>query len=281
MIENGVPSSTGDTYSWSITGGSPFANYTANNSAATYTPWISTNTPYTNCYFAKPEDDISITANVTIPSINLSFTVQELVGAVPPAFNANAIQGNPTLMPNWQTANELMLYGAVYGTNVWGIFWVGNVNTPAPFDGSGKGSWMWTNMVSNTTRWWKTANGDYYDADSNGVSNVLDTQHPYGSPHPANGSTVFDSDAPKIPLGGYVEAYVSDNFKAYMLYSAPGDSKLVPLTTIAWSWSAGAIFLNPGWGLSSSNKGTTMGDNYPGHPIWTDNVANYINKHKK
>ena len=281
-FETGSPTSASDTFTWTLPGGDPFANYVAPTPAgpAVYTAFQLPTGPTLSCYFADPAATISVQCAITLPSAEgLSLTLSKALTSAAPDYDFDyVIQGSQAQIATVGGTYGMFFWGAIYQGNPWGIWWIGQVTTPMPWSASGYGSWGWTQLATSITTWFKHSNGNYYDWSENFTTASpprLDRQHPYpGSFYTANGTWQVSGDAPGMPNNpDHVQLYAKDYFKTYQLYKPPGgDTRFVPLRMIAWNWlgHASRNSVNAPWSISQNgpNGATYLADFGP-HPVWT------------
>jgi len=290
----------GATYAWTISGGAPFAGYTANASSGQYTAWSSPNAAAMNCYFAQPSQvgpptvPLTITVAATLPAFNnVTATLPLNLTVVAPTYTNPIVLGssmstlNSSNVPTTTNPTEFLLWNAVYGANTWGIWFVGTVTTPPQFvplvPSSPPGNqWSWTQLITSKTCWVKTQYSSIYDSSDNFTTGAakLDTNYPYSGWHPADGSqpTPPDSDAPgsrTFPLNP-IELYVNDSFSLYQMYLPPGSTSLpVPLACCTWSCIGDTVLSSGVWSLSIPPSATQASafSAFPSFPQWTANIG--------
>jgi hypothetical protein len=277
-FDPGSPTSVGDTYSWTLSGGNPFADYTAPppTGPAVYTSFTPPTGASLNCYFAKPEP-VTCQCVVTLPNAGgLQVTLSRQFATRAPEFDFDYEIANSSAQMNGE---QLRFYGTTYNGVTVGIAFHGFGQTPSPWSDLGAGSWCWTQVVTSITRWYKSVTGDYYDWSENFTLGPprLDTLHPYANlTFPADGVSYTTNDTPSIE-GGSLQLYSKDYYKTYQLYKPPGvDSRFVPLRTITWNWlghaSRNSVLLP--WNIPENEnlKGSTVLGDFLPHPVWNQIV---------
>ncbi len=279
----GLPATGQTQYTWDITGGAPFASYTASTLLATYTGWQSytETTGVTNAFFRLP-DDIQITCNVQTATPALAFQLSEdLASESPKKFHKAASMGQMTLMPNSTSPVEFKLFGATYaGLNPWGMFYDYWVETPSVY-GLDVGLWAFVQLVIDSSTV-TTTQGTGFIQPIRGWSLDHSFPHPYrlgGGPWfpagPFSGTLKVHSDRPGvqgISGGGFISLTIDSGFDMYAVYSAPdsaaGSSSHVYLVRQGWTAKGTCTPGSPQW--SSQDTGSAFGNlqEHPRHATW-------------
>jgi hypothetical protein len=283
-FDPGSPTSASDTYSWTLSAGKPFADYTAPPSTgpAVYTPFTTPTGDSLNCYFAKPEA-VACQCVVTLANAGgLQVTLSRSFATRAPSFDFRyEIAGsNAVIMPD----GAMRFYGSTYlredgGFVTSGIIFHDKVTTPSPWSAVGAGSWCWTQLVTSITMW-KKIGVIFYDWAQNfttGPAKLVNT-HPYGSVFfSGDGFEGELNDSPKILDNSALQLYYKAYFKTHQLYKPPGaDSRFVPLRAITWNWRGHAwrnsIALP--WAIDENAKGSTVLGDFLAHPVWNETIFN-------
>ncbi len=271
----GLPTGAGDSYSWSVDKGAPFSDYTASDASATYVPFGSQNAPVMVCYFAKPDTGIKVQASVSLPTIGLAFSlaIDDIRTSNPTVWNRFQAIGTMQLLPNAQGPTELALDGAIQTNppDVHGVFFQTSLQAPPPFPPSTVGeigTWNFTQLVKPTISGVNSA-GQTILCDNYALEG-LDKKFPYLGPFSAieNLTGIF-SDRPAVQLAGFNSMNARWDFKLYVMYLAPGQSKFVPIQIIPWHCAGQTATGSPSWpiwGISQAIGGVTK---FPAHPTWT------------
>lgn len=291
---HGFPSDPSDTYSWTISGGSPFDGY----SPGVYFPLFTVQTndmPHAFAYLAKPDTGV-FTCSAVLEG--LSVTATKSVNIAAPTFGVDVDTGSPALAPD-NNSVQLTLPPYTYADTI-GIKWTCSVTTPDEFiitsqtDGeSDCGNWEWVQLLSDARQFTDTSSNIWVESYSLppapavplSQSTFLDTSYPYpfwkdiitgaysdgttGATASADGTSYWSSDAPRE--GFCSDAVSFDIYDAYqdtMMYCPPGNSCYVPLRETDWFWGclAQKSPTTGVWGLSSPSADYSDMGNYPSFP---------------
>ena len=161
--------------------------------------------------------------------------------------------------------------------SVSGILWDGTVTTPTSY-GSG-GGWNYTQLIT-PHRLKRIVGVDHllFPDGQQVLDSTFGYEPEYFSDTPnlyPDGSNQVEGDSPGQEFygGSYIE--VLESFETYTLYTPPGaGSQLVPLKNLNWYWQAQAHPDSSGiYVVSNTDAEWSFEDDFPTHPMWTDNVA--------
>jgi hypothetical protein len=298
---HGLPSFSTDTYSWSITGGSPFDFY---NNDGTYYPLWSLQLigyPFAYAYFATPGTGV-FTCDANLAGLPVAPT--KSVSVVAPSFTTPTVSiGTPTLGVDSSGDTGVVLTFTSFASPA-GIKWTCSVTTPDEFiitsqtnGESDYGNWEWIQLLTQ----------DNTFVDTDGTTHVesmqppapasitplysqyfLDAVCPYpywrssdgfysdgnqGATAPADGTSYWDGDAPDIMFGSdEVSWSVDEAFKDTLMYCPPGGSSCyVPLneTDWEWGWDATLSSTTGAWSMSYTTAPYyENAGNFPSFPTW-------------
>jgi len=284
----------GDTFSWSVSGGEPFGDYTADQTTGHFDgAWPATANP-TGFYFKKPvvssTSGLPIPVTVTcsahlnvpagaLPAAGLDVATDRQCTAEPPATaTLGAAIGSVSLIG---TPPNLIGLGGVTDPTLFpgdvGITWEGSVATPSDFTASGTGSWTFVQLV--TASRFRVKQGTAESFVKNGQL-CLDNWYPYDGTFAADGQHTKRVDSPSAGLSSNSQALDSvnalDSFGTWLMYLPPGgDSRYIPIRKIKWFWHGIASRSTTApytWSMTSSptDRGWSFdGDPYPSHPEWS------------
>ncbi len=268
----GLPSDASTSYSWTVAGGSPFADYAPTTPTAVFTPFASPNAGTLACYFAIPATGITLTASVSLPTIGVTFQLSEgkVTTVAPELTHLYEDIGAMQLLPNNQSPTEFVLEGATYPNppKTHGVFYDAIVHTPAPFTPGETGFWNFTQLFK------PELTGTAYPSGAPlTVANVglwgLDHSFPYVGPVVASSQYILIfSDRPGVPsLTDVASVTIDFQFQLFVMYLAPGASKYVPLSVTPWSCAGTATRGNP-WTVSGTAQSVGSTAQFPAHPVW-------------
>lgn len=278
-------------YSWSVSGCSPFASYTATPPLGKLYPYLPSTEQSTNCYFAR-EGSAKVSCSVTMSMFSvplLTFALSDTVGTKGPDLKlANALIGTFRLLRFDSGLGALVedfvgptRFQLVNPGQKGGFSILANVVDPAsPFtDGIYVGSWNFTQLVC-PSEWWLDASGNRSDNPNNGIWG-LDG----GFPTPPSGSYPAENpqqlqpfyDSPGFvdePGSGGINAmtllHYAAQFRLFVMYKPPGTSQWIPRALVNWSVSDEASKSNGTW-VYGQRVNLIDGSfaYYPDHPEWT------------
>lgn len=275
--------SESDTFSWDISGGSPFTSYEADEDGAELNEWESpVNALFTTCHFGKAQNSVAVSVTAYIHDIDLEFTVSRSVKPEPPdPLSFTVLAGDPELMngpdPDLNDPNTLRLWWAVnHQSEVEGAWFRGTITTPIDYvDGEDGGEWCLVQLVTSIQATYY-ANGEIYDSSANFSGDVyLDALYPYRGEW-------FDGDdiererpgSPALPFPDpdLTLIHYAVSFEVYVLYLPPREgSQPVPVRKWTWSFTGTGEIGNP-WTVTGSSLAEEV-TGTPSHPIWIKNTA--------
>lgn len=315
LNKGGLPDFPTDTYNWSVDGGKPFDNYSANVGSAHYYPLFSTQ-PNTGqsvlCYFAKPDPSVTFTCNANLAG--QSITVTKQIRTEKPSSEVAVEIGSVQDEGDLSNPYGMILTGLSLPNNPGihdiGIRWTNNVLTPIVFSTPAPnildptavdpGQWNWTQLtipgrqiidggvteqiaLMNTTPPTKIYGLECLD---NVYPYSTSVGQPFGSDgwYPADNSPNGDSDAPEqtFPFSASVtEVNVLDSFRDYLMYLPPGgNSVVVPLKRVKWFWKGNGSQSDNVWSTSGEDAQWSFDGDFPDHPEWNfayvNNSSNFV-----
>ena len=239
-----VPGTTVGNYAASTSSGQTTAADFSNTSTTFY--WVDIGSARTVQYTVNLSDGETLSAQVT-------FNVN---GPTSPSVSTSEFQ------PAIYGSDPGRQMGIGNGTTVAGITFNANANM-----NGASGSFKFVQLIQNYT-------GSHKDPQGTCPINLgsgLDNEVPYTS-----ASATSANDSPAVPL--YVtDTEVSVNFSAtmYLMWQPAAPSIMVPLGSVAWSWSADAVQSNNVWSFSSrSSAGSPAFVASNTFPQWTTLVTN-------
>lgn len=287
---------TANGFNWSVSGSEPFKNWTPTqtpNTPTNFNGYLGDTSSQTSFCFrkytgatatvtsplhlivpsgAKPSSGFDVSLEQTCAVDKPSNTLAVYIGSV------QGISGYATPDPNPTAVELLGAYDSNSSSTVSGIIWDGTVATPTEY-GYG-GGWNYTQLI--TPHRLKRIAGVDHLLIPDGVQ-VLDSSFGYypeyfsSSPnlYPDDGNSQTEGDSPAMPFSGASYVEVLDSFETYTLYKPPGaGSQFVPLKNLNWYWQAQAHPNSSGtYVISSTNAEWSFEDDFPTHPMWSDNVA--------
>ena len=287
---------TPTTYSWGVSGGVAFKNYTANNSNAVYTPLGYETGSQLVTYFCQPTTAATVSCLIHLavpagasPASGIDVTPTQTLTVEKPSALLDVAIGSVTDLPTSTNPNGVQLqqfYTYPQSGNAEGISWNGTLTTPAAYVTAGNyGSWNWTQLITaqrqqknNGVYWQFAVNTTTPATVINGIS-VLDGSYPYGYFwYPSDGTRTGNADSPYQPLDSSVtirEYDVSDSFNDYLMYLPPGSGSLpVAMKRSSWYWDFQAL-KDPTNAWSTSGKNAQWGfvGDFPAFPTWSFNAA--------
>lgn len=287
------------TYTYTVSAGNPFRNFTATQSETTYVPFIpaASQSPILEIFFAKKEAYATITCSVSIPNMSIAFNTN--VNVIPEAplvienqADFGEFQYTDANAPNSINPIWFRLFGALItgsgGPWVMGIGEVVSVTTPPQHVyNSNYGSYGW----SQTFDTWTVVNEDGagWSADPP-LGHYLDVSHPYPSAglFPANGPQLIDATHPSFfrdtpgfyvaPLPIYFLSYEASydcEFHLFVMYTPPPRFPGIPVAEVplrkrVWT-GAGSFSWSLQFGFGPSSDSSDFGDvtSFPSHPFWS------------
>ena len=236
---------------WTVSGGSPFANYNqvAGNNNATYTPLGSLTGTSMNCYFASPTTAATVTCTAHLvvpanasPSAGLNISLSPSLTIEKPSNSLNIVIGSVNPEPGYPsppTFVELEQYPQSQPSgSACGLQFFGTITTPAAYVASGDyGLWNWTQIIKasrlmkNNGVYWQFAVQTTNPSATTKINNwpILDGSYPYSGWYPPNGNTYNNADSPWQGLDSSTairEYDVSDSFQDFLMYQPPGVNSL-------------------------------------------------------
>lgn len=280
-------------YTWQATGGRPFKSYVATQSQSSFTPFLLLSSPntYTTIYFAAPAQDVSITCDVNLPALSLSFTTStNVTSEAPTVSGVRANIGNFQYLPSPTNPDYFKLYGetppgTTWEVGVYEIFWV--TTQQEYWQLPQKGQYCWTQLFEDKNMS-NTDNGGWLSI-SIGPGTHLDGSqpYPYGGWFVADGPRIIDNqhtqffrDSPGfgsisvLPSStefhtSYGRRYDTD-FHLFVMYDPSGTATMeVPIALRNWFAKGEFMFYKPStWGPTSDSSSLGGSTAFPDHPIW-------------
>ncbi len=281
-----VPPGQTYSYSWSVSGCSPFASYTATAALGKLFPYVPGTEQTTSCYFAR-EGSAKIGCSVTISTNSiplLTFSLADTVGTKGPDLKlVNAFIGTFRLLNGnvevFQNPNRFQLVNPPHSG---GFSILGMVADPSYPLTTWPGTWNYTQLVCPNA-WTVDGDGHRTDWPNNGLWG-LDGDFP--TPPSANYSTgelqgqlqeFYDSpgfkDDPNSGGQGINSMsllHYDAQFRLYVMYKPPGTSQWIPRALVNWNVSDEATQSSGTW--SYGQRVNLIDPNfvyYPDHPEWT------------
>lgn len=270
---------------WAVTGGSPFANYTASASSALLTYITNVTSPSCVGYFASPATaTISCTVAFSVPSGSLPgagvlATVSQATEVSQP-FVADIdsatgyVAGNP---PDNPSAIGAYGFGLPQYEESLGAVFSARITTPSEFElYSDHGAWSFVQTIDvgrdrvsggvNQRRMLLGPNGEHI---TYGLDNIYPYMGWFGS-----GELGTCGDRPQEVLIDATSYSINEHFSMYVFYQPPGLlSKPVPIGKWLWWWSGSATGA-PGY-IWQVTPGVVGCDGFEGatHPQWDRRIV--------
>jgi len=280
-----------DTYTWTILGGDPFADYQVappNGDTAVRTPYAQgTHLWSTTTFFGRPDVNPVFFCQAFIGGpIQQTFFIPRSLRTDKPVSNYYIATGSVKqgTHPGWLTmglfdAAPIPVPGTNNTASWWGVRYAANPLTPSLYiQGNAIGGWHWVQTIVPSR--FRSRYTVYQNLSTNGMLG-LDTRYPtfpwpYWGPYPANGELVIDGDAPSVPLEypPYTYWEVRDErFKTYPMYIPPAKPgfgrQWVALKEMSWNWSGTCQRIDPIWfGPSGATASCSFSADFPRQPQW-------------
>jgi hypothetical protein len=271
-------------YTWSLNGGGPFKDYVPTTAKATKTDFIlpPSNQASLKAYMSKV-DNVKVSCNVSVPSVDLSFLLEDKVTVKAPTFSSfNQNIGKFKLIPNASSPTFFKLTGATHpaigGQFMAGIvldFWV---TTPPEYIDGDVGNYTIAQTIKNSSA---VDSDPVYPTDANfgvdqrfpyqGYNWMPATTRPILSQFPGSG---YWADSPGIWSQNAANLIYDGDLNLYVFYAGPGDSKPVAIrklswlakgtatSGIPWAWADTGSKISGGWVVNND------------FPIWVRAITN-------
>lgn len=277
-------------FDWSVNGGEPFKNWTADQTHTTFAALGAENGGQLSFYFRKAlfkgvKANVSCDFHLNVPTGaqpagGFDLTLYRDCVVDKPSNSLQVLIGATKANPNAANPTGMKFAGAVYTSNYMdytaGILWLGQVTTPVEYGGGG--GWNYTQLILQHRV--RTNMGVRQHLSSNGTQMLDDTfgyQPIAPDVYPADGNEQVQGDSPAEPFASslsYVE--ILDSFVTYTLYRPPGAAScFVPLKNLNWYWEGEAQPNASGtWQVFNTNGDWSFMDDFPTHPMWQSNAIN-------